>query len=126
MSTSPGHRKWPNHQIRETHVHERMQVRVAGEVVADSRDVIRVDEDGHPPRHYFPRTDVNMAVLQRTVTTSESPFKGTAHYWSVLTNVTELKDTAWSYEDPYDEHEDLKDRVAFYDDKMRDIEIRPA
>jgi uncharacterized protein (DUF427 family) len=32
----------------------------------------------------------------------------------------------WSYETPYDEHADLAGRVAFWDDKMPDIQVRPS
>lgn len=124
MSKSPGHQKWPDHQVREMHLRERMQARVAGEVIADSRDVIRVEEDGSPARHYFPRSDVNLKALERTDTTTECPFKGTAGYFSVRSNGGELKDAAWTYETPYEEHEALKGRIAFYDDKIPEIEVR--
>src|SRR6185312_2105624 len=83
MSKSPGHQKWPEHKVIETPVDKRVTVELDGKVVADSRDVIRIDEDGSPARYYFPRTDVSMDKLQRTATTSQCPFKGVAHYFSL-------------------------------------------
>ena len=128
MSKSPGHQKWPEHKVLETPVGKQVTVEVNGEVIADSRDVIRVDEDGSPPRYYFPRNAVSMDKLQRTVTTSQCPFKGTAHYFSLSMdgggNGGKLDDAVWTYEEPFDEHQSLKDRLAFYDDKYRNIHVR--
>jgi uncharacterized protein (DUF427 family) len=125
MSTSPGHQKWPDHKVRETPVNRRVTVQIQGQLLADSSDVIRVDEDGSPPRYYFPRADVRMDQLERTTTSTECPFKGSAHYFSLRSNGRVLSDAVWTYEEPYDEHRDLKERLAFYDDKYRDIQVQP-
>jgi uncharacterized protein (DUF427 family) len=126
MSKSPGHAQWPAHEVREAPRHRRIRVEVAGEVVADSTDVIAVEEDGNPTRYYFPRSDVKMALLERSKTTTECPFKGTAHYFDLKVGDKTFRDAVWTYESPYDEHVALADRVAFWDDKVREIEISAA
>ena len=128
MSKSPGHQKWPDHKVIERPVGERVTVELDGQILADSRDVIRVEEDGSPARYYFPRSDVRMDKLAPTATTSQCPFKGTAHYFSLAMdgggNGGRLKDAVWTYDEPFDEHRALKGRLAFYDDKYRNIHVR--
>jgi uncharacterized protein (DUF427 family) len=125
MSKSPGHRKWPDHQVREEPLRQPMEVEVEGVVVASSADVIKVVEDKSPVRYYFPRTDVRTDKLERSQTTSECPFKGTASYYSLNVGERQLDDAIWSYEDPYDEHQALKGRMAFYDERFPEIHVRP-
>jgi uncharacterized protein (DUF427 family) len=126
MSKSPGHQKWPEHRVAEHTVNERVVATVAGEVIADSDDVVRVEEDDHPPRYYFARSAVKTDALERTAQKTECPFKGSASYFTITAGGKRLENAAWSYENPYDEHRALQDRIAFYDDKTRDIEVRPS
>ena len=115
----------PDHSIVERPLRKRMRVTVDGEVIAESSDVIQVDEDGSPLRFYFPRGDVKMARLERSTMTTQCPFKGTANYYNLKVGDKTIDDAVWSYEDPYEEHRGLKGRLAFYDDKIPDIEIAP-
>ena len=120
---SPGHQKFPDHQVREAHVDRTVKVTFNGSTIAESANVIQVNEDKAPVRYYFPRGDVRMEMLKPTATTTECPFKGIASYFDLEVNGQHIKDAVWSYEKPYDEHTDLAQRVAFYDDKYPAITV---
>jgi len=125
MRKSPGHQKWPDHKVQESRVGHEIKVEINGEVVADSHDVVKVEEDGHPVRYYFPRSDVATDKLTRSKTVTECPFKGTARYFELRAGGKKIPDAVWTYEDPYQEHEGLKDRLAFYDDRNPEISVTP-
>lgn len=110
----------------ERPLRKRMQATVDGELIADSTAVIQVEEDGSPTRYYFPRADVKMQLLERSTMTTVCPFKGTANYFHINVQGRKLKDAVWTYEDPYDEHLRLKERVAFYEEKAPGLKVRPA
>jgi uncharacterized protein (DUF427 family) len=126
MPKSPGHQQMPDHKVMQIYPHERFQVKVGDKIIAESSDVIKVEEDGFPARYYFPRSAVKADLLTRTRTTSECPFKGKAHYYSLKLGDRSFNDAIWTYEEPYDEHQDLKDRLAFYEDKIPEIKVEAA
>jgi uncharacterized protein (DUF427 family) len=126
MNPSPGHREHPGHTVAESRVAHTVRAYIDGQLVAESDDVIRVDEDGAPPRFYFPRETVKVDKLEPSETKTHCPFKGDASYYSVAQGSRQLKDAIWSYESPYDEHAALKDRMAFYDEKHPGITFSEA
>lgn len=89
-------------------------VRAGGAVLAESREALELSEGDYPFVIYFPRGDVAMAFLDRTDHSTHCPKKGDASYYSIFTKSTELKNAAWSYEDPLPEVERIKDHLAFY------------
>ncbi len=119
-NSAPGYKKYPDHRISTTPAGVRVQVAFKGEVIADTRDAIRMEEDMEgstvaPAVYYIPRKDVKMDRLARTDHHSYCPFKGKASYFS-LRNGPE--NAVWSYETPYDEMEVIRDHLAFYPDKV--------
>jgi uncharacterized protein (DUF427 family) len=92
-----------------------MQVKVNGEVIADTRDALRMSEGDYPPVYYFPRKDVKMECLARTDHRTYCPFKGYASYLSLKGGA---ENAVWSYESPYDEMSAIKELLAFYPEKV--------
>lgn len=125
MSRSPGHQKYPDHKVEERPLDRRFQVLVNGTMVAESSNVIEVDEEGHRPRYYIPRNEVRMGMLQSSGKFTECPFKGKAEYFDFHKDGELVPQAAWSYPHPYDEHGALAERIAFHDEKP-EVEIRPV
>ena len=124
MGASPGHQQHPGHKVLESQAAGRMTVELGGMLIADSRDVLRVEESDHPVRFYFPRKDVRMDCLKASATRTKCPFKGTASYFDVLGPKGKLEDGVWSYEQPYEEHRGLRERLAFDEAASPSLKIR--
>ena len=114
----------PAHLMHVRPVAARVRVTRQGEVLADSTSALRVMETGREPYDpvlYLPRDDVAEALVAVAGKTSHCPLKGDAVYFSHDGEVV-----AWSYDRPLPSGEILRDRVAFYADKVTIQEIGAA
>lgn len=89
-------------------------IRVGGAVLGESSNVLELSEGRLPPVLYFPRGDIAMQLLDRSDTTTHCPYKGDAHYYSIVNKSATLKDAVWTYETPLDDVSAIKDHLAFY------------
>jgi uncharacterized protein (DUF427 family) len=117
---APGFKKHPDHRVTTKPAGLRVRVTFQGDVIADSRDAIALEEGNYPPVYYLPRKDVKMQRLARTTHSTHCPFKGEASYFSLVNGP---EDAIWSYEQPYDEMVAIKEMVAFYPDKVDAIDL---
>ena len=88
-------------------------VRSGGAVLGESSNALELSEDGHEPVIYFPRSDIAMALLDRTDKTTHCPHKGDASYFSIVNMSTVTENAVWSYEDPIADAAEIKDHLAF-------------
>jgi uncharacterized protein (DUF427 family) len=66
----------PDHSITIERNRDRGVVKVAGRVVAETRDAPTLREASYAPVHYIPRKDVDMSLLERTDHETNCPYKG--------------------------------------------------
>jgi uncharacterized protein (DUF427 family) len=118
-NSGPGYKKYPDHRITTKPAGVRVRVKVDGEVIADTRDAIRLEEGDYPAVYYIPRKDVKMDRLVRSKHQTVCPFKGTASYYSFKNGA---ENAVWTYETPYDEVSAIEERLAFYPDKVDSID----
>ena len=118
---APGYKKHPEHRIETKPAGGRVRVTFNGEVIADSREAVRMNEGDYAAVYYLPRKDVKMERLMRTTHTTYCPFKGHASYYSLSSGGQTAENAVWSYETPYDETGVIKELLAFYPDKVDSI-----
>src|SRR6202046_207702 len=112
----------PDHPISVERNLRHVVVRVAGRVVADTRNGLTLKEAGYPAVQYIPRQDVDMTSLERTDHTTYCPYKGECAYYSVPVGGERAVNAVWTYEQPYEAVALIKDHVAFYPDRVEAIE----
>jgi len=80
-------------------------------IIAESDSTIVVENN-----HYFPPDSVNKEYLKESDHTSLCPWKGEAHYYSIVVDDNENKNAAWYYPDPKEKAKEIKNHVAFWNE----------
>ncbi len=101
----------------------RAVIRLGGEVVVDTGDVVRVLETSHPPVYYLPIAAFAEGALVDAAGSSFCEYKGPARYFDVRGGGVTAPRAAWTYPSPADGYEELTGRVAVYARPMDACEV---
>ncbi len=110
-------------RIRLKHNPRRVRVLYQNHVIADSNEVVVLEEEGLHPVQYFPREDVSMEYMSRTERQTHCPYKGDASYYTIMMDGAFAENALWSYEAPLAGMEAIRGRVAFYPDQVEIYEL---
>jgi uncharacterized protein (DUF427 family) len=122
MTDKPVRIPGPDHPITIERNPNRVVVTIKGRMIADSIKALTLREGRYPAVQYIPRSDVDMAALTRSETTSYCPYKGDASYFSIPVGSSRSIDAIWTYEAPYDAVAEIKDHLAFYPERVDAID----
>ena len=118
------HARDPYARIDILHSASHVQVRLAGEVIADTHRPVLLFETHLPTRFYIPLQDIRQDRLVASDTQTRCPYKGVASYWSFrLPDGSIREDIAWYYPDPIAEAAKIKNLVAFYPNAVDEIRL---
>jgi uncharacterized protein (DUF427 family) len=91
----------------------RMRVRLGGEWIADSSDVVLLHEPGRYPVAYFPLADVAPGALAPTDRVTTHRDLGATAWFTVRGGAAEARRAAWRHVELPGHASELTDRVAF-------------
>lgn len=119
------HPRDPYHRIDTFATSRHIVVSLGGVVLAESTGARALYETSLPTRYYLPAEDVRVDLLVPSDTVTRCAYKGTARHWSARVGDETVPDVAWTYEQPRREAETVRDRIAFYDERV-DVDIDGA
>jgi uncharacterized protein (DUF427 family) len=80
-----------------------------GAVLAESDDIVLVEGNA-----YFPETSLERKYVTFSNHRTSCPWKGQAHYYSVMVDGELNPDAIWYYPEPSEAAANIKGRVAFW------------
>lgn len=104
---------------------QRVRVLFQGHVLADSGDVLCLNEEGNAPVFYFPKDDVQMSSMRENHNTTRDPWLGVASYYTIMRDGHVIENIAWSYERPNEDADQIAGMVAF-DPRHVDFQLENA
>ncbi|WP_151671932.1 DUF427 domain-containing protein [Nitrincola schmidtii] len=98
-------------------VEQRIIIRHAGELIAQSDRAYRVMETHHAPTYYLPVDDI-LATLNPVSGNTFCEWKGVARYFDLITQQGSVSRAAWTYENPTQTFTPIAGYIAFYAGKV--------
>jgi uncharacterized protein (DUF427 family) len=80
-----------------------------GATIAESHDTVVVEGN-----HYFPETSLKREYVTFSNHRTSCPWKGQAHYYSLMVDGALNPDAVWYYPEPSEAAAQIKGRVAFW------------
>ncbi len=108
----------PDHPITIEKNPKHVVIKYQGEVIADTRNALRLMEASYAGVLYIPRTDVKMERLTHSDRTSYCPYKGDCSYYNLPAGDGRAANAVWSYEKPYESVAAIREHLAFYPDRV--------
>ena|SRR5665648_614130 len=106
--------------VKTERIEGRVTVIVEGELIAETLNAIKLEEDGYKPVIYIPKNDLKEIDLIKSAD-YECPQKGHAEIYTMRHGARDIENAAWSYYAPLENLPELKGRVAFYPEKVQEI-----
>ena len=88
------------------------------EVIAKTKNAIRILETSHPPTYYIPNDNVVTSLLNKNNDRSFCEWKGTASYFDYYNNNEYINNIGWCYSNPYYKFLPIKNFISFYASKV--------
>jgi uncharacterized protein (DUF427 family) len=112
----------PDHPITVKSNAKRVRITLGGAVIADTTHALTLQEASYPPVQYIPRADTDMSLLTPTTNSTHCPYKGDASYFSIKAGGKSAENAVWSYEQPYSAVAEIAGHLAFYPNRVDEIE----
>ena len=112
-----------DHPITVSPADGRVRVTVAGRIVAESTQALRLEEKGYTPVYYLPRSDADMSLLVRTEHYTYCPYKGDCAYYNIPIGGSKSENAVWTYDKPHEAVANIKEHLAFYPSRVDAIEL---
>lgn len=90
-----------------------IRVEFAEIVLAETDTSYRVLETSGPPVYYLPPHSVATHYLIPSSNTALCEWKGISRYWSIQVGERLSPNAAWSYPEPWEGYEQIRDHIAF-------------
>lgn len=119
----------PRHFMVLKRLPHEVSARWGGLDLARTRNAVRMHEAGYDlydPVVYFPRADVDMALLRVGEKTTQCPLKGSTEYFDLVVGGEVIENAAWSFHEVCDfdpRLELIRGRIGFDRSRVQVVEL---